>query len=57
MARKPATPPPSQRPETDRCPEGSEPRAQGERYGAVAIARHAKGDGRALILYSHAERE
>jgi hypothetical protein len=26
-----------------------------ERCGTVAIARHVKDDGRALILYSHAD--
>jgi|NGEPerStandDraft_6_1074524.scaffolds.fasta_scaffold55667_3 hypothetical protein len=58
MAREPAAPAPSERPATDRRPEGGEPRAQGERCGAVAIARHAKGDGRALILYTRVgERE
>lgn len=29
----------------------------GERVGALAIARHVKGDGRALILYSRTESE
>jgi hypothetical protein len=28
-----------------------------ERVGPVAIARHVKADGRALILYTRAERE
>jgi hypothetical protein len=31
--------------------------ATSERYGLVAIARMRKEDGRALILYSHDERE
>jgi hypothetical protein len=35
----------------DRHERGSEP----ERFGAVAIARHVKDDGRALLLYTHAE--
>jgi hypothetical protein len=26
-----------------------------ERYGTVAVARHVKDDGRALILYTRAE--
>jgi hypothetical protein len=26
-----------------------------ERYGTVAVARHAKTDGRTLILYTHVE--
>jgi hypothetical protein len=29
----------------------------GERYGVVAIARHRKDDGRALILYTRVEQE
>jgi len=29
--------------------------AQGQRYGILALARMRKDDGRALILYSHAE--
>jgi hypothetical protein len=29
----------------------------GERYGPLALARHAKEDGRALLLFSRAERE
>jgi hypothetical protein len=29
----------------------------GERVGPLAIARHVKGDGRALILYSRTEPE
>jgi hypothetical protein len=31
--------------------------AEEERAGPLAIARHLKDDGRALILYTHAERE
>jgi hypothetical protein len=34
-------------------PDGGE---QQERSGPVAIERHVKDDGRALILYTHAER-
>jgi hypothetical protein len=28
-----------------------------ERLGPLAVERHVKDDGRALILYTHAERE
>jgi hypothetical protein len=35
----------------DRHGRGSEP----ERFGAVAIARHVKDDGRALLLYTRAD--
>jgi hypothetical protein len=28
-----------------------------ERYGTVTFTRHAKDDGRALLLYTHAENE
>ncbi len=28
-----------------------------ERYGPIAIARHLKGDGRALLLYSRPPKE
>jgi hypothetical protein len=34
-------------------PQSGESQAR-ERYGPVEIARHVKGDGRALLLYSHA---
>jgi hypothetical protein len=27
-----------------------------ERYGPITLTRHEKGDGRALILYTHEER-
>ena len=30
-------------------------RAQAERYGPLALKRYAKDDGRALVLYAHAE--
>jgi hypothetical protein len=36
--------------------DGSEEQAQ-ERFGPLAVERHVKDDGRALILYTHAERE
>jgi hypothetical protein len=28
-----------------------------ERFGPLAVERHVKDDGRALILYTHVERE
>lgn len=36
--------------------EDAGPAAHGERYGIVEIARYVKDDGRALILYTRAER-
>jgi len=42
MAGKPAEPPPGQEDERER---------QEERAGPVAVERHVKDDGRALILY------
>ena len=30
-------------------------RAQQERYGPIALERYAKDDGRALLMYMHAE--
>jgi hypothetical protein len=45
MARKSAAPPPT----------GGTESGVGERFGPLAIERLAKADGRALILYSHAE--
>jgi hypothetical protein len=29
--------------------------SQPERFGAVTVARHVKDDGRALLLYTHAD--
>jgi hypothetical protein len=57
MAGNPAEPPPSDRPsELDGLAEaharGGERGPQDERVGPVAIARHVKDDGRALILYT-----
>lgn len=49
-------PPPSRgsEPGSATDPEQSQPAEPppGERYGPVAIARHVKDDGRALLLYS-----
>jgi hypothetical protein len=57
MAGKPAEPPPSDRPpgidgQADAHARGGEREPQHECSGPVAIARHVKGDGRALILYT-----
>ena len=55
MAWKRAEPPVPER--SPAAPAGREERrteAPEERFGPVAIARHVKHDGRALILYSHA---
>lgn len=37
--------------------QGGERQVHGEQFGTVEIARHRKDDGRALILYTHRERE
>jgi hypothetical protein len=48
---------PSGRPRAGRSPreqaEGEGEGARLGRYGTVALARHVKDDGRALILYTH----
>jgi hypothetical protein len=55
MARK--------RPAASASSAASESRGDGEReqhperFGQLAVERHVKDDGRALILYTHAERE
>jgi hypothetical protein len=57
MAGTPAEPPPKgsgTAPQADAAASQAQPV---ERYGTVAIARHRKGDGRALILYAHADAE
>jgi hypothetical protein len=50
MASNPTGPP-----RLPREPSGEDDRL--ERYGTVSVARHVKDDGRALILYAHAEDE
>jgi hypothetical protein len=49
---------PSEIPRSSGRPKGNPHTEQGERHeehcGTVAIARHVKDDGRALILYTHA---
>jgi hypothetical protein len=54
MALTPADPPPSKR--RDRQGVGEE-KSAGEMYGVLAIERHAKDDGRSLILYTRRPRE
>jgi hypothetical protein len=56
MARK--RPPPSTSPAASESADEDrrEQHAQ-ERFGPLAVERHVKDDGRALILYAHAERE
>lgn len=61
MAGKPAEPPPSDRRSgtdeqaDDERARGGEPEPRDEHSGPVAVARHAKEDGRALILYTRDE--
>jgi hypothetical protein len=51
MAPQPAEPPePGHAPTDPRAQEGKLT-ASGEREGPLAVARHVKDDGRALILY------
>ena len=53
MGAKPSeTPRSSGRPHAN--PRTEQGERQEERRGTVAIARHVKDDGRALILYTHA---
>jgi hypothetical protein len=54
MTRKPTAPPPPERSQADRQ---DEPHPQSAHYGELAIARHHKDDGRALILYTRIEPE
>jgi hypothetical protein len=62
MAGNPAEPPPSER-RSRVDGQADDERARGggreppdERSGPVAVARHVKDDGRALILYTRNER-
>jgi len=53
MVGQPAEPPPPGQPsQSDPQIDAREPSRLGERSGPVAIARHVKDDGRALILYT-----
>jgi hypothetical protein len=54
MARKPAPPHPAGGSATDQRERGREDDARDELVGLVAIVRHVKDDGRALILYTRA---
>jgi hypothetical protein len=56
MARKRPAPPLSSAPSESAGEGAREERAQ-ERFGPLAVERHIKDDGRALILYTHVERE
>jgi hypothetical protein len=56
MARKrPA--PPACTAASERSGEDKREQHPQERFGQLAVERHVKDDGRALILYTHAERE
>jgi len=57
MAGEPPAPPPSGAPQRGGRAADGEAQQRDERVGALAIARHVKDDGRALILYSHDARE
>ena len=57
MAREPAAPPPSDRSAQGASPGAGEQAQPPERYGPLALARHVKDDGRALLLFTRAERE
>jgi hypothetical protein len=50
---------PSEIPSSSGCPKAGPRAEQGEQHehrcGTVTIARHVKDDGRALILYTHAD--
>jgi hypothetical protein len=56
MARKRHPQSPSSAASESAGEERREEHAQ-ERFGPLAVERHVKDDGRALILYAHAERE
>jgi hypothetical protein len=57
MAREPAAPDPSDRPRQDARPGREEAAPPTAHYGPLALARHVKDDGRALLLFTRAERE
>jgi hypothetical protein len=50
-SKRPSKPTPPARPQSEE--EAEREGASEERYGPLTVARHAKDDGRALILYSH----
>jgi hypothetical protein len=52
MAAKPDRPPPAPKPRSHDRPRAPDEGSDGcERYGPLRIARHAKDDGRSLVLY------
>jgi hypothetical protein len=55
MAGTPAETPPSGGSESDSSEEHELRWQAGERYGPLAVTRHRKEDGRALILYSRTD--
>jgi len=55
MAGTPAETPPSGGSESDSSEEREAQMQAAERYGPLAVARHRKEDGRALILYSRTD--
>jgi len=55
MAGNPAETPPSGRSESDSSEEHEARMQPGEHYGPLAVARHPKEDGRALILYTRTD--
>jgi hypothetical protein len=56
MARKRPAPSTSSA-ASESAAEGTREKHAQERFGPLAVERHVKEDGRALILYAHAERE
>ncbi|MCW3020289.1 MAG: hypothetical protein JWN10_2597 [Solirubrobacterales bacterium] len=56
MAGKPAEPPHSGRASTGPREQHGELTGSGEREGPLAVERHVKDDGRALILYRDVRR-
>ncbi len=55
MPTKPVEPQPSRRSEPAAEEANRTPGPPHEHTGPVSVTRHAKDDGRALILYTHAE--
>jgi hypothetical protein len=57
MSRKPSAPASSGRAQQAGREKQDEQREPGERFGPLVVARQAKEDGRALLLYARAQRE
>ena len=58
MVRNPTDPPPPVGRKGEATPDRGERgdvKASAERYGPITLARHAKDDGRALILYRRSD--